>query len=100
MKLNDVRKFAIRERVRIRFSLSNGLVCSIDEHGIGRVAELRSVPSFNLEEEFARAAQFSLEPVASSSKFAARERTVSRQELEALAQGAAAPSSQDTDHEE
>ncbi|MBX5495315.1 MAG: hypothetical protein IRZ15_08255 [Bryobacteraceae bacterium] len=99
MKLNDVRKFAIRERVRIRFPISNGLVCSIDERGIGRVAELRSVPSFNLEEEFARAAQFSLEPVASSSKFA-RERTVSRQELEALAQGAAAPSSQDTDHEE
>lgn len=79
MKLLDARKLAVRQRVRLRFHLRNGMECVIDEHGVSRVPELREPPRFNLEEEFAAATVFTLEPVAGGVA-----RPATRQELEAL----------------
>jgi hypothetical protein len=94
MRLQDARKLAIRRRARIRFSLSSGMECVIDEHGISRVPGLASAPDFNLEEEFARAARFTLEPAAGAS---GRPELLARDQLEALA---AAPSGSAAEAEE
>ncbi len=77
MKLQDVRKLTVRQRARVRFRLRNGLECIVDEHGISRVPELREPPRFNLEEEFAAATVFTLEPAAGGAA-----RPLTRQELE------------------
>lgn len=79
MKLQDGRKLAVRQRVRLRFRLRNGMECVIDEHGISRVPELREPPRFNLEDEFAAATSFTLEPAAGGPA-----RQATRQELETL----------------
>lgn len=62
MTLTDVRKLAIRRQARIRFSVSAGTECVIDEHGVVRVAGLDGPPSFSLEEGFSRAGDFVLDP--------------------------------------
>ncbi|MCS6953037.1 MAG: hypothetical protein RMK57_12320 [Bryobacterales bacterium] len=79
MKLQDARKLTVRQRVRLRFRLRNGMECVIDEHGVSRVPELREPPQFNLEEEFAAAESFTLEPAAGGAA-----RPITRQELETL----------------
>jgi hypothetical protein len=56
--------------------------CLIDEHGVSRVPGLKATADFNLEEEFARAGQFSLETVMSKKEDI---RKITRAELEALA---------------
>jgi len=61
MRLIDVRKYAIRHQVRVRFPFGNGMQCLIDEHGISRVPDLKAVPDFNLEDEFGRALEFTVE---------------------------------------
>ena len=64
MKLADLRRVAIKTSVRFRFPLSNGLECVLNEHGIAEIPALKVVPSFDLEEELARAEKFTMEPVA------------------------------------
>jgi hypothetical protein len=93
MHLNDVRKLAIRRQARVSFTLRNGLVCVVNEHGIATVPELRSFPQFNIEEEFSRAETFTLERVRTG-----REKTreiaverLTRRQLEELAAGAGQP---------
>ena len=61
MTLVDVRKLAIRKQSKIRFALRNGMECIISEDGIARVPTLKSVPDFNLEQEFAAATDFFVE---------------------------------------
>jgi hypothetical protein len=82
MKLNDVRKLAIRQQLRVCFALSSGMKCVVDEHGIARVPGLKAPPEFDLEDEFGRAVQFDLEPAAAK---AAGVRRLARQDLAALA---------------
>jgi hypothetical protein len=81
MTLTDIRKLAIKKRLKIRFSLpKNSMDCVITETGVASVPELKAPPDFNLEEQTAQVQQFRLEP--SGEK--ARPQTVNRQELEAM----------------
>jgi hypothetical protein len=85
MKLADLRRISIKTNVRIRFVISNGMECIVNEHGIAQVPALAAVPDFDLDHEFALAQQFILEPAAASGKTRARPQTLSREQLEALA---------------
>lgn len=102
MRLNDIRRLTIRQRVQIRFTLSNGMDCIINEHGVSRVPQLNQPPAFNLEEELAGAQRFSLEPVSLAGKGSAqpKPRQLSREELQVLAASAGSPATPQHDHEE
>jgi hypothetical protein len=101
MKLADLRKLAIRRQTRISFRLRNGLECVITEHGVAKVAALKGVPDFNLEQELASASSFLLDPVAvgkKGPKGAPSSTPVGREELAVMAGGgsaAEAPSHED-----
>jgi hypothetical protein len=97
VKLLDIRKLAIRQQVRVRFRLANGMECVVDEHGVSRVPGLKAPPDFNVEDEFSRADRFDVEPVAAKAKDR-KAKTVSRHELEVLA--APAPAAAVHDHDE
>jgi hypothetical protein len=62
MKLADLRKVTVKKHLRIRFHLSNGMECVVNEHGVAQVPALRAVPSFNLEEELVGVQAFVVEP--------------------------------------
>jgi hypothetical protein len=83
MKLADLRRVSIKSNVRIRFALSNGMECVLNEKGIAQVPALHAIPLFNLEEEFARATQFTLEP-AGVEKGKPRHRVLTRDQLASL----------------
>ena len=68
MKLADLRKLAIRRQTRIRFPLRNGLECVVTEHGVAQVLQFKGIPDFNLEEELAAAAVFTLDPITTGKK--------------------------------
>jgi len=59
---------AIRQQARVRFRLSNGQECVVDEHGIARVPGIRDAPQLNLEEELANVPQVQLESVGVAGK--------------------------------
>jgi hypothetical protein len=84
MKLADLRKVTIKTNSRIRFPLSNGMECVLNEHGIAQVPAMRAAGDFNLEEELGRAAQFTLEPAGATEKTKARPQVLSREEMAAL----------------
>ncbi|MCZ2077576.1 MAG: hypothetical protein HUU41_05490 [Bryobacteraceae bacterium] len=101
MKLTDIRTYAIRQQVRVRFSITNGMECIINEHGISKVPLLNRPPDFNLEQEFSRVSDFTVEPVAAGNGRRAQKREMfSRAELEARI--GAAPSAAHTvaEHDE
>lgn len=79
MKLSDLRKLAVKQQTRVQFRLSNGMICTVDEHGIARVAELNAPPQFNLEEELAGAQEFTMEALTKQAV-----RNLARQEVENL----------------
>ena len=85
MRLNDARKLAIRKQVRIRFALPGGAECVINEHGISQVPGLNARPEFNLEQEFAQASRFTLEPVTEPAGRKTVPTVLSREQLETLA---------------
>ena len=91
MKLADLRKLSIRQNLKIRFRLSNGLECVISEHGIAQVPELRRAPDFNLERELVSIGEFVLEPVASSASDKKRPETSRRLARAEVDQLVAAP---------
>jgi len=102
MKLSDLRRVTVKKNLRIRFSLSNGMECVLNEHGIAQVPALRAVPAFSLEEEFAAAGEFFVEPadVTEKEKAKAKPRRYTRDEMAALASaGTAGPASHD-EHED
>jgi hypothetical protein len=63
MTLADLRKLSIRQQLKIRFALRNGMECVIGEDGVARVPALKAPPDFNLEQELAEAAAFVVETV-------------------------------------
>lgn len=101
MNLSDLRKVAVKKHLRIRFSLSNGMECIVNEHGIARVPSLRAVPAFNLEDELGGAQAFLVEEAsAESAKSKAKPRSYARDEMAAfLASGSTTETAHD-DHDE
>lgn len=103
MRLNDIRRLAVRRKVRIGFVLSNGMECVIDEHGISRVPKLNGPFDLNVETELATASAFSMQPVGGDAAKGGgtRMRPLRREELEALAaEGAGASGNSIPEHEE
>ncbi len=87
MKLADLRKLSVRQNLKIRFQLPNGLECVITEHGIAQIPALSRAPDFNLEQELPSIGEFVLEPVAESApekKRAPMARRLGREELAAM----------------
>jgi len=99
MKLGDLRKFAIRQQTRIRFPLSNGMECVMNEQGVAQVPALRGVPSFNLEQELAAAQNFQLDSPTADPKAPIRTRALRRDELAVLTDGPAVVEAHDHDDE-
>ncbi len=92
MKLNDLRKYTIREQTQISYRLGNGMECVIDAAGIARVPGLRAIPDFNLEDELTSASEFTLDSRPGESK------RLTRQQVEQLT--AAGKSTAAAAHEE
>jgi hypothetical protein len=66
MRLAELRKLAVRQRLEIRFTLSQGLECLLDSHGVVRIPALRATPAFNVEQELALAPWFRLRSVSAA----------------------------------
>jgi hypothetical protein len=99
MKLADLRRAAIKTGVRIHFPLSDGLECVVNEHGIAEVPSLKAIPAFNLEEELAKAPQFTLETVGIGDKAKVRPQILNREQLAAIVVSKTAEAAHD-DHDE
>jgi len=101
MKLTDIRTYAIRQQVRVRFSIANGMECVINEHGISKVPVLNRPPDFNLEQEFSRVSDFTVETVAPGNDRRAQKREMlSRAELEARTGATPSPARAAAEHDE
>ena len=98
MKLADLRKLSIRQNVRIRFQLSNGMECVITEHGVAQVPALRRAPDFNLEQELVSISEFVLDSAVQDQKRHVAPRRIGREELAAMA--APAGSAAAAEHED
>jgi hypothetical protein len=99
MTLLEVRKLAIRKQARIRFSVSAGSECVVDEHGVVRVAGLDGPPSFSLEEEFSRAGDFVLDPAPGPGAKKTSPQSLRRDELEVLLSDVTPATQKSTDDE-
>jgi hypothetical protein len=86
MKLVDLRKIAVRQQFRIRFQISNGLECVVNQHGVAQVPALRGIPDFNLEKELQSVSQFVLEPAVADPKNPTPSRSLTRDQLAAMAE--------------
>src|SRR5579875_63566 len=85
MKLADLRKLSVRQNLRIRFQLPNGLECVVNEHGVAPVPALSRAPDFNLEQELVSIGEFLLESAAPDGrKTPDPPRRMRRDELESL----------------
>ncbi len=102
MKLSDLRKLTVKKNLRIRFPLSNGMECVLNEHGVAQVPALRGVPTFNLEDEFARTQEFLVEPArfADKDRGQSKSRFCTRDEMVALAMDAPAGDAGREEHED
>jgi hypothetical protein len=84
MKLADLRRITIKTTSRIRFPLSNGMECVLNEHGVAQIPAMRARGDFNLEEELARAQQFTLESAAPAEKTRHRPQVLNREQMAAM----------------
>ena len=102
MKLTDLRRVAVKNGLRVRFSLSNGMECVLNEHGLAQVPALRAVPAFNLEEELAAAQEFLVEPAEAgeNDRNKTRPRRYTRSEMAALATAGPGGDAGHDEHEE
>jgi hypothetical protein len=98
MKLADLRKLSVRQNLKIRFQLSNGLECVITEHGVAQVPALRRTSDLNLEQELVSVNEFILDPAAQDQKRPVTPRRIGREELAAMA--APAASAAGAEHED
>ena len=102
MKLSDLRRVTVKKNLRIRFPLSNGMECVLNEHGIAQVPELRAVPAFNLEDELAAVGEFVVESASATEKDKVKQkaRRYTRDEMAALTiAGTGGPAAHD-EHED
>jgi hypothetical protein len=102
MKLSDLRKVTVKKHLRIRFPLSNGMECMVNEHGIAQVPALRAVPAFNLEDELVGVQTFVVEPAdaGEKDKTKAQPRSYTRDEMAALATAGAGAGAAHDEHED
>jgi hypothetical protein len=102
MNLSDLRRVSVRKNLRIRFPLSNGMECVLNEHGIAQVPALRAVPAFNLEDELAGAREFVVELAGLAEKDKAKQkpRRYTRDEMAALATAGAGGAAAHDEHED
>jgi hypothetical protein len=102
MKLNDIRRLTVRQKVRIGFALSNGMECVVDEHGISRIPKLAGPLDLNVETELAQASRFTMQGLAGDSGKGpnTRPRTLNRGELEAMTAAGAAAGHSHQEHDE
>jgi hypothetical protein len=102
MTLSDLRKVTVKKRLRIRFPLSNGMECIVNEHGIAQVPSLRAVPSFNLEDELVGVQAFTVEAAdaVDKDKGKSKVRSYTRDEMTALATGGAGAAAAHDEHED
>ena len=102
MKLADLRKVTVKKHLRIRFHLSNGMECVVNEHGVAQVPALRAVPSFNLEEELVGVQAFVVEPaeVGGKEKAKPQARNYSRAEMTTFATAGAGADSAHDEHDD
>ncbi len=66
LKLNDLRRYAISTRNVIRYRDAQGRVAVLNQKGIIEVPGINGPPPYNVEDVFAGAVQFCLEPWSSS----------------------------------
>jgi len=102
MKLADLRKVTVKKHLRIRFTLSNGMECIVNEHGVARIPALRAVPTFNLEDELAGVRQFLVEPAGldAKDKTKPKPRPYTRDEMAAFATAGAPAAAAHDEHED
>jgi hypothetical protein len=98
MKLADLRKLSVRQNLKIRFQLLNGLECIITEQGVARIPALSRAPDFNLEQELVSIQEFVLEPATAERKSSAAPKRLRREEMESLVAPNSASSG--ADHED
>jgi hypothetical protein len=80
MKLNDVRRFAVRSRLELEFETADGASCVIGKDGVVRMPDLRAATNVRVTEEFDRAGSFKIRQQEG-------ERRIARAELEAMCGG-------------
>ena len=98
MTLADLRKLTVKKSLRIRFVLPNGMECTVDEHGLAQIPALTKVPDFRLERELPSVGEFLLEYHAEvDKKGMPRRQTLSRAELDAMANVSAGAAAADHD---
>ena len=66
LKLNDVRRYAIATRNIVRYTDAQGRVAVLNQKGVVEIPEISGPPPYNVEEVFAGAVSFRLEPWSSS----------------------------------
>ena len=98
MKLGDLRKLAVRQQTRIRFHLSGGLECVVNEKGIAQIPALKGIPDFNLEQELTSIQTFQLDTLTGDIKAPVRTRALRREELASLTE--ASPTAEAHDHDD
>jgi hypothetical protein len=98
MKLSDLRKLTVKQQVRVRFVLANGMECVVNEHGIAQVPALNTIPDFNLENELVAVQTFHLDTLSSDPKIPVKSRALRRDELAALTDGS--PTAETHDHDD
>jgi hypothetical protein len=102
MNLSDLRKVTVKKHLRIRFAISNGMECIVNEHGIAQVPALRAVPAFNLEDELVRVQTFVVEAAGGRDKDKDKTaiRSYTREQMAALAQAGAAAGPAHDEHDD
>ena len=80
MTLLELRRYAIRNRTRIHFTVPPAGDCTVNEHGLVKIPSLSAVPDFNVEALLGSVEQFLLDPLQPGSKH----QKISRQQLQAL----------------
>ena len=80
MTLLDLRRYAIRTGVSVRFETPPAGECLIDAHGVLKIPALRSAPDFNVEALLGSVDEFVIDSAAGNLK----PRKVSRAELQSL----------------
>lgn len=80
MTLQDLRRYAIRNKARVRFQVEPAGDCLVDEHGLVKIPALRKAAGFDVGALLDSVEQFVVDPVQEASQ----PKKLSRQELQAL----------------